>query len=171
MALAITVTLVLFRDHLVQFASLGYAGLFLIGLLGSATVIFPMPGLALAFGAGSSLNPWLVGLAFGSGAALGEMTGYLAGYGGSAILSDQFFMGRVVTLMRRWGAWMVFALALVPNPAFDIVGVAAGAMRIPVWQFLTAAWAGNVLKATLVALAGAGTVTLLAPLVQQWLAK
>jgi len=171
MAVAITVTLVLFRDHVLRFAGLGYAGLFLVGLLGSATVIFPMPGLALAFGAGASLTPWLVGLAFGSGAALGEMTGYLAGYGGSAILSDQFFMGRVATLLRRWGAWMVFALALIPNPVFDIVGVAAGALRIPVWQFLIASWAGNVLKATLVALAGAGMVSVLSPLVRQWLLR
>lgn len=171
MAVAITVTLVLFREHLVRFAGLGYAGLFIIGALGSATVILPMPGLALAFAAGSSLTPWLVGLAFGTGAALGELTGYLAGYGGSAILSDQFFIGRIVSLLRRWGAWMVFVLGVIPNPAFDIVGVTAGALRIPVWQFLIAAWAGNVLKATMVAYAGAGTVDTLAPLIEQWLGE
>jgi membrane protein YqaA with SNARE-associated domain len=171
MAIAITVSLVLFREHLIRFASLGYAGLFLVGILGSATVIFPMPGLALAFAAGSSLTPWLVGLAFGTGAALGELTGYLAGYGGSAILPDQVFAGRIVSLLHRWGAWMVFVLGVIPNPAFDIVGVTAGALRIPVWQFFVAAWAGNVIKATLVALAGAGAVGTLAPLIRQWLGQ
>jgi membrane protein YqaA with SNARE-associated domain len=171
MAIAITVTLILFREHLVRFAGLGYAGLFLLGLLGSATVILPMPGLALVFAAGSSLAPLFVGLAFGTGAALGELTGYLAGYGGSAILSDQFFMGRVVSLVRRWGAWMIFVLGVIPNPAFDIVGITAGALRIPVWQFLIAAWAGNVLKAILVAHAGAGAVGVLAPIIEQWLGE
>ncbi len=166
-----TLSFVLLRGHLAQFAGLGYVGLFLVGALGSATVILPMPGLALAFAAGSSLTPWLVGLAFGTGAALGEVTGYLAGYGGSAILSDQFFTGRIVSLMHRWGAWMVFALGMIPNPFFDVVGVTAGALRIPLWQFLAAAWAGNVIKATLVAFGGAGAIGALTPLIQQWLGK
>ncbi len=171
MVAATTLSFVLLRDHLGQFAGLGYAGLFLVGALGSATVILPMPGLALAFAAGSSLTPWMVGLAFGTGAALGELTGYLAGYGGSAILSDQFFVGRIVSLLRRWGAWMVFVLGMIPNPFFDVVGVTAGALRIPVWQFVIAAWAGNVVKATLVAYAGAGAVGALAPLIRQWLGE
>ena len=32
----------------------------------------------------------------------------------------------------------------------------SGAMRIPVWQFLVAAWAGKVIKATLIAYAALG---------------
>jgi membrane protein YqaA with SNARE-associated domain len=171
MVAATTLSFVLLRDHLGQFAGLGYVGLFLVGAIGSATVILPMPGLALAFAAGHSLSPLLVGLAFGTGAALGELTGYLAGYGGSAILSDQFFTGRIVSLLHRWGAWMVFVFGMIPNPFFDVVGIAAGALRIPPWQFFVAAWAGNVVKATLVAFAGAGAIGALTPLIQHSLGR
>jgi uncharacterized membrane protein YdjX (TVP38/TMEM64 family) len=166
MAIAISLALIFFRNEFARFASLGYLGLFILGLVGSATVILPMPGLALAFAAGSSLTPWLVGLAFGTGAALGEMTGYLAGYGGSAIISDELYTGRVANILRsKWGALMVFALSLIPNPAFDLVGIAAGAMRIRVVYFLAAAWAGNVLKATMVALVGSGAINVISPMI------
>jgi membrane protein YqaA with SNARE-associated domain len=170
-AIILSLTLILFREYLARLAGFGYAGLFVVGLASSATVILPMPGLALVFAAGSSFVPLFVGLAFGTGAALGEMTGYLAGYGGSVIVSEQFYLRRITSLVRKWGAWMVFVLAVLPNPAFDVVGILAGALRIPPWQFLIAAWAGNVIKATLVALAGAGAVNFLVPLIQGWLTK
>lgn len=170
-AVAITVSLVIFREELVRFSRFGYAGLFVVGLLGSATVILPMPGLALAFAAGGTFQPLLVGLAYGTGASLGELTGYLAGYGGSVVLPEELYAARVVTALHRWGAWMIFVLAVIPNPAFDIVGIAAGALRIPVWQFLAASWAGNVIKASLIALAGGGAIGALSPYIERVLSE
>jgi uncharacterized membrane protein YdjX (TVP38/TMEM64 family) len=73
--------------------------------------------------------------------------------------------------MAKYGLWIIILLSLVPNPIFDIAGIVAGAMRIPVWQFLVAAWIGKVIKATLIALAGAGMIQALAPLVERWLAR
>ena len=58
--------------------------------------------------------------------------------------------------MKRYGMWAVFGLAVIPNPLFDIVGIVSGVLRIPVWRFFFACWAGNVIKATAIAFAGMG---------------
>ncbi len=163
--------IIVFRKQLAGLGALGYPGLYLINVVTSATVILPIPGLALAFAAGSSLNPFLVGLAVGSGAATGELTGYLAGYGGQGLLPDTPAFVRVQKWMGRFGVWVVFALACIPNPLFDIAGMLSGMMRIPVWRFLLAAWAGNVIKATTLALIGAETIARISPLLGQWLTR
>ena len=41
---------------------------------------------------------------------------------------------------------LLFVVSLIPNPIFDLVGVAAGALRYPIWRFLIAVWAGKILK-------------------------
>jgi membrane protein YqaA with SNARE-associated domain len=170
-AIAISIGIITFRQQLIGLATYGYVGLFFVAMFGSATIIFPMPGLVLAFAAGGSLSPLLVGLAFGSGAAIGELTGYLAGFGGSAMIESRAGYQQMRDWMKKWGAWVIFFLSLVPNPAFDIAGITAGALRIPVWLFVLASWAGNVVKATLVAFAGAGTMGVIGPLVRDWLAR
>ena len=48
--------------------------------------------------------------------------------------------------MRRRGWLVLFLVSLVPNPIFDIVGIAAGALHYPVWRFLGLVWAGKILK-------------------------
>jgi len=39
---------------------------------------------------------------------------------------------------------------------FDLAGIAAGALRMPVWRFLVWCWLGKVLRMMGIALAGAG---------------
>jgi len=166
LAIAISTAIFIFREELAGLEEYGYPGLFLLNLLASATLILPVPGLALAFAAGSSFNPLLVGLATGSGSTLGELTGYLAGYSGRGMIENRAQYEQVRASLSRYGLWVIFVLSLVPNPLFDIAGIAAGAMRIPLWQFLAATWTGKLLKFTLVAYAGVGTANLLGPLLQ-----
>jgi uncharacterized membrane protein YdjX (TVP38/TMEM64 family) len=54
---------------------------------------------------------------------------------------------------------VIFVLALIPNPVFDIAGAAAGAMRMPLRQFLFWTWAGKTLKMLAFAVAGATSAT------------
>ena len=49
---------------------------------------------------------------------------------------------------------IVFLLALVPNPVFDVGGVLAGALRMPVFRFLLACWAGKSVRLIAIALLG-----------------
>ena len=70
------------RNRVDEFAAYGYPGIFLIAMLANATVLLPAPGVAVVFAMGSVFNPIWVGLAAGTGGALGELSGYLAGFSG-----------------------------------------------------------------------------------------
>lgn len=155
-ALAISITIFALRDRIEQIGAYGYPGVFLISLLGSATIVLPAPSLAVVFALGSSLDPILVGLAAGVGEALGELTGYLAGFSGSAVIEDRDRYAQLERLERRYGVWVVFVLSVIPNPVFDLAGIAAGMLKFPLLRFLVACWLGKTIKTTLVALAGAG---------------
>jgi membrane protein YqaA with SNARE-associated domain len=58
------------------------------------------------------------------------------------------------TGIEKYGPLGIFALAFVPNPIFDVAGVAAGAIKMPVWKFALAAICGKVLRYVLLAYAG-----------------
>jgi membrane protein YqaA with SNARE-associated domain len=156
-AVVIVITLAVWRvaDKLEQFELWGYPGIFLVSFLGNATVILPAPSLALVFAMGGVLNPLLVGLVAGPAEALGELTGYLAGYSGRAIVENRRVYDRLSGWMRRNGALTVFILSVVPNPFFDLAGIAAGVLRYPLFRFLLSCWLGKSIKTTAFAFAGA----------------
>lgn len=153
-AAGISVGIVLLRDHIKEFAVYGYPGVFFISFIGNATLILPAPSFAIVFAVGGALNPLIVGLVAGLGATLGEMTGYLAGYGGRIVVENRVLFNRMEKWMGRGGVLAIFLLAFIPNPAFDVAGIVAGAMRMPVWQFVLAAWAGKSIRFVLLALSG-----------------
>jgi len=143
-----------FRDHLQELSGYGYAAVFIVGLVSNATIILPIPGLAASSLMGGIFNPWLVGLAAGTGQALGELSGYMVGYSSQTLVDDNPTYNRFYGWMRRYGLLTIFALALVPNPVFDLGGIAAGALRFPVWKFLLSCSAGKVIKNIAFALMG-----------------
>jgi uncharacterized membrane protein YdjX (TVP38/TMEM64 family) len=143
-----------FRDHLQDLAGYGYAAVFLVGLVSNATIILPVPGLAVSSLLGGVFNPFAVGLVGGVGQALGEISGYLIGYSGQTLLDGNPTYIRVSGWMRRHGSLTIFVLAVIPNPLFDLGGMAAGALRFPLWKFLLSCTAGKVLKNIIFALLG-----------------
>lgn len=160
-ALVIVITLAVWRvaDQLEKFRLWGYPGIFLISFLGNATVILPAPSLALVFAMGGILNPLLVGLVAGPAEALGELTGYLAGYGGRTVVENQELYERLKVWMQRNGALTVFLLSVFPNPFFDLAGIAAGVLHYPVHLFLFFCWLGKTIKTIAFAFAGAYSIT------------
>jgi uncharacterized membrane protein YdjX (TVP38/TMEM64 family) len=163
LSLCITAGVLAFRRQLANLGGYGYLGVFLIAVLGNATVIVPVPSLAATFAAGTFLNPLLVGLVAGLGEPLGELTGYLAGYGGSAVIEDRERAERLRRWMERRGFLTIMVLAAVPNPLFDLAGITAGMLRFPVTKFLLACWLGKTLKALVVAYVGSRFPALIAP--------
>jgi len=154
-SVGITVAIILLRDQLGEFAVYGYPGIFLVNLIGNATLILPAPAYAAVFAVGHVLDPVLVGIVGGLGAALGEMTGYLAGVGGRPVVKNRMLYERLEGWMHRRGMMVViFLLALVPNPIFDVGGLLAGALRMPVFRFLLACWAGKTVRLIGIALLG-----------------
>lgn len=161
--LMISAAIFAFRDRFAELAAVGYSGIFLVSLLSSATIILPAPSLALVFAMGSALPPLLVGLAAGVGEALGELTGYAAGFGGRAVIEEQETYGRLREWMARRGGITILVLSVVPNPFFDLAGIAAGTLRYPLWRFLLLCWLGKSIKTTLVAWAGAQSLQIIKP--------
>ncbi|GAB4535836.1 MAG: hypothetical protein Kow0063_20610 [Anaerolineae bacterium] len=154
MAIGISLGIILLREHIKEFAVYGYPGIFAISFIGNATLIVPAPSFAIVFAVGGALNPLAVGVVAGLGATVGEMTGYLAGVGGRVVIENRDLFNRVQRWMSKGGVLVIFLLALIPNPAFDVGGLVAGAMKMPVWQFALAAWAGKSIRFTLLALSG-----------------
>lgn len=153
--LGITACIFVFRDRVANLAGYGYLGAFLISLLSSATIILPIPGIALIFALGATYNPYLVGLAAGAGSALGELSGYMAGYSGQVVFKKSKTYLRMEHWMRRRGSVVIFVLAFVPNPIFDLAGAAAGILKYPIWKFLLFCFLGKTPRSILVAFAGA----------------
>ena len=124
----------------------GLLVLFAIAAISNATLILPVPGLALTALAATVADPLVVGVVAGAGQTLGELTGYLAGYSGQTLIDDSPRYARLVGWMRRFGAITIFVLGVIPNPLFDVAGIIAGALRMPVGLYVVAAGAGKIIK-------------------------
>lgn len=138
----------------------GYPGIFVFSIISNATVILPAPGLLLVFSFGARFHPLGVALAAAAGAALGELSGYMAGYSGQGLLERADVYERLEMWMKRNGPLTIVTLAFIPNPFFDIAGMAAGALRMPATHFVFWAFWGKLLKMLVVAYAGAGLFSL-----------
>ena len=152
--IGITVFVFSVRDRADELAVYGYPGIFLISLLAYATVFFPAPGLAVVFSMSGIFHPLGVATAAALGAGLGESTGYLAGISGRSVVENSQAYARIQPFVNKYGAFAIIALAAVPNPVFDVAAVAAGALKLPFWNFLLSAWTGQMIKMTAIAYAG-----------------
>jgi membrane protein YqaA with SNARE-associated domain/molybdopterin converting factor small subunit len=155
-----------FRDALLAFGQLGLVGLFILSIVGNATVFIPAPVFVVACAAGPIYGSLATGLVAGVGSAVGEMTGYMAGYGGTAVLPQGRIYQHLHRLMERFGPLVIFIMAALPNPAFDVGGVIAGALKMKPLYFFLATAAGKVLRLTLVAFVCTGGLPWLSHLVQ-----
>jgi len=152
--IGITVYIYSIRNRVSEFAAYGYPGIFMVALLANATVFLPAPGVAVVFAMGSIFNPVGVALAAGTGGALGELSGYLAGFSGQGVVERTEIYDRFLPIIQKYGVWAILVLSAIPNPLFDLAGVAAGVTKIPVWRFLLFCWIGQIIKMAAFAFAG-----------------
>lgn len=152
--IAITVYIYSIRERVEEFAAYGYPGVFLVALMANATVFLPAPGVAVVFAMGHIFNPLGVALAAGTGGALGELSGYLAGFSGQAVVERTNVYERIHPWVVKYGVWAIIVLSAIPNPFFDIAGVAAGIAKMSLRRFLIACWIGQLIKMALFAYAG-----------------
>lgn len=153
------------RDQAERFAVYGYPGIFLLSLLANATILLPAPGIAVVFAMGSIFQPSLVALAAATGATVGEISAYAAGFSGQAVIERTAAYSRIVPWMRRYGGLTTLLLAAIPNPFFDLAGIAAGALRMPFVPFIAWCLLGKCIKMLIFAYTGAYSVEWLSGLV------
>ena len=184
-ALTVIVVVWFTRDHIPLTTSAGYSGVFFLSFVGSVSMVLPVPGLISLCAFSLTLNPFALGLLAGVGEAIGELSGYLVGYGGRGVLEESgrvdrlmkaaaarrnlliclmvglfpvfpilFFFYKYSDRLEKWmarrGTLVLFVVSLIPNPVFDLVGIAAGGARYPVLRFLGVVWVGKTLKGILV---------------------
>jgi membrane protein YqaA with SNARE-associated domain len=144
-AIIVTASILYFKnpDILENLEGYGYTGVFVISVFLNATIILPVSNMAIIIAMGAILpSPIIVGLVGGIGAGIGEMTGYVAGRSGRGLLAKSNIYTRVEKWVRRWGWIAIFVLSMFPF-FFDVAGIIAGAMRMPVWKFFLATWLGR----------------------------
>jgi membrane protein YqaA with SNARE-associated domain len=141
-------------------ATYGYGGIFVITLLGAATLFIPGPTMVATFAIGSLLNPLIVALVAGLGSAIGETTGYAAGYASLGVLTPK---ERKDTWYQRIFRWMgshpfltIFLLDAIPNLLGDIAGLIAGRNKYSYVKFLLASFLGKTIRFGLSAYLGFG---------------
>lgn len=149
------------EELVLRFSHLGYASSFLITLISNATVILPAPGMVVVMALGASLNPVLLGITAGCGSALGELSGYLAGKTGGELIGKKGVHAKLRDLTARYTMPVLFLLSILPTPLFDVAGILAGAMGLPIHRFLIPVTAGKIIKHIVFALAGAEALPLL----------
>lgn len=140
----------------------GYAGVFLISLLSSATLFLPAPGWAAVIAMSSILDPILLGVTAGIGSAIGELTGYIAGDGARDLFNKKIKESeKIEKWVKKYDVIAILLFAAIPNPLFDIAGIVAGGLKIPWWRYLIACAAGRIVRYVALAIVGNFTLGLI----------
>ncbi|MFC2067644.1 VTT domain-containing protein [Chloroflexota bacterium] len=166
--LVMAIAVVYFWEFVNELQGYGYLGAFFISILGGATIVIPVPMLAVVFALGGVMKPTfgplfgpvLVGAAAGLGETLGALTIYMTGFGGGAVLIRsrggklQAVYTRMILWMEQRGSLVLFLLSAVLNPFFYPAALAAGALRFGMRKYFIICWAGKTIKGLTVAFAG-----------------
>ncbi len=146
----------------------GYLGVFLASMIGSATIIFPLPASIITFTFGALLNPLFVGIAAGTGSAIGELTGYFAGVAGGKIASKKkhdhkkLFSSIRVWFSKKPGFLLIVVFAVIPL-VFDIMGIFCGLIRYDIKKFFLGTLIGKIILNIAIAYAGFYGISVIAP--------
>ncbi|OGO22714.1 MAG: hypothetical protein A2144_06655 [Chloroflexi bacterium RBG_16_50_9] len=155
------IAIVYFKDSVRALQGYGYMGAFFISILGGATIIIPVPMLAVVFALGGVMKyPWLVGISAALGELVGAVTIYMTGHGAGTALNQgklgriQSAYERLLDLMERRGSLTLFVAASVINPFFYPTALACGALRFGLKRYVLIVLAGKLIKGMTVVYAG-----------------
>ncbi|MFH1394475.1 MAG: VTT domain-containing protein [Candidatus Micrarchaeota archaeon] len=155
-AILIVAASLYFSTEVGMLREFGYAGVFLISMASAATLFFPAPGWASVVAMSTVLDPYLVGIAAGVGAAIGELTGYVAGDGARKMIESRVKdYKKYRDIIEKYDFAGIFVLAFIPNPLFDIAGIIAGSLKMHPVKYLAACALGRTLRYILLAYVGA----------------
>ncbi|MCC6175358.1 MAG: VTT domain-containing protein [Chloroflexi bacterium] len=137
----------------------GYLGIFAVVFVATASVAVPIPYLLVVARAGTVLDPLTIALVAGVAGTLGEMLGYIIGAGGGRLIAHGRWYTRAHNWLSTYGFWCIAVFALVPNPFFDAVGLAAGTLGYSWKRFALACFLGKTIKFLVAALVGVEIAT------------
>ncbi len=153
--IGLTIYAYIMRDRFREFAQYGLLGSFIVEFIANASIALPIPGSLITAAISPFVSPVFLIVVASLGAALGELSGYLAGLGGKTIVEKSKWFPVVERYMQKYGGVTIFVLAAVPNPLFDMAGLSAGMLRMHPLKFFLWCWAGKIVNRTVVVLGGA----------------
>lgn len=159
----IVVLIFIFRDQIQHLARFGYVGIFLVTLIANATVFVPVPGVMVVFTMGAVFHPFLTAVFAGLGAATGELSGYLLGFSGQGLAESSERYQKIYRWLAdhpKFSGLAILVMAAIPNPLFDMAGIAAGTLKIPVLRFWFFCALGSMIKMLIFAYAGSTALNL-----------
>jgi len=134
----------------------GYGGVWIISFIAAGSIVLPIPGpavICLAATPELGMTPMMIGFVSATAEALGEMTGYMAGLSGRSLLQRNRFYPKVRRLVMKRCGMILFFGAVIPNPLFDVIGIAAGSIGYPVKRFIAVVFVAKLIKTTSIAYA------------------
>ncbi|MBT3995841.1 MAG: DedA family protein [Chloroflexi bacterium] len=152
----VTVGVVMWATDSLNAENAGYGGLWIINFIAAGLIILPISGPAavcIAAAPDFGLNPLAIGLISASAEALGELTGYMLGLSGRSFFEKNRFYPRVHSWVSKRGGIILFFGAVIPNPLFDVIGVAAGSIGYPIKRFVVIVFVAKSIKSVSVAYA------------------
>ncbi|MEJ5203639.1 MAG: VTT domain-containing protein [Anaerolineales bacterium] len=152
---ALTIYAYSMREQIVALRRYGYIGIWLIEFIANASVLLPIPGSLVTAAMIPLLHSPLLAIISSNAAAVGELTAYMAGLGGSIVVENQRWYDRVKKWITKFGGVTIMVLAAIPNPLFDTAGLVAGAARMNMVQFFLWCWLGKFINRTILVFGGA----------------
>jgi len=142
-------------DWLMSLTGNVFLGVFLISLLGSLSIFFPIPYTVVIFALGEQFEPLWIAVAAGIGSTVGEFSGYLLGVGGRKFISEKYKrkMDFLMRLFNKFGSITIFLFALTPLPD-DLLFIPLGVMRYSFLKAFIPALIGKFLMSLIVAYSG-----------------
>jgi membrane protein DedA with SNARE-associated domain len=150
--------LLLTRIHIPMFNVAWITYLIVFGLFVTISLVpFGPAAIAISvlFAAATIWNPFMVGLAAAIGVSVGGLGGYFAGLLGRNVLLKENFMCSINAMLcnKNIGIWVkdkgplvIGILALQPFLPFEVAGIVAGSLKMPIGKFFIATLAGSSIK-------------------------
>lgn len=150
------VAIIVFNEEVKEMQKWGYVGAFFISILGGATIIIPVPMLAVVVALASALGtPWevtLLGFSATAGEIIGALIIYYTGHGAGRAISNnahgrvQKLYEKMIGIIERKGAIALFAVTFIINPFFYPAAFACGALKYGIKKFLIVVVIGKLIK-------------------------
>jgi membrane protein YqaA with SNARE-associated domain len=130
-----------------------YLGAFLLNLIASSSVLFPVPFYLAYLYLAAVLSPIPLAIFSALGSTIGEFVSYIVGYHGRKLLGlkSRFYkLGK--NWFKRFGGLAIFIFAATPLPD-DIIGLVAGAVKYSKSKFFIFCFLGKLVMFLLLAFA------------------
>ncbi len=137
---------------------MGYFGVFLLGLIGAASFLIPLPTTVGLLGVAALriFVPTLLALAFGLGAGVGQLTSYAVGYACRKMVGAKKkrrlnAMLRILERSRTMVVVFIFALTPLPD---NLLFIPLGLICYPIWKVFVASLSGKIVMSLIITFFG-----------------